>query len=276
MVITAQAIQAPDYSAIKSKQNAAWASGDYAKIGTTLQIVGEELAEAMALKPGASVLDVAAGNGNATLAFARRWCDVTSTDYVDSLLARGRVRAEAEGHTVNFQLADAEALPFADGQFDAVVSTYGVMFTPNQAKAASELVRVCRTGGRIGLANWTPEGFIGQVFKTLGKYIAPPAGVSSPAMWGTKPWLDQNFGHSASNMTITPKNFVFRYRSVEHFMDIFRTYYGPIHKAFLALDATGQKALADDLMALIGSLNTARDGSMAVPSAYLEVVITKA
>jgi ubiquinone/menaquinone biosynthesis C-methylase UbiE len=276
MTATAQAIPTTDYAAIKAKQNAAWASGDYARIGTTLQIVGESLAEAMNLRPGSSVLDVAAGNGNATLAFARRWCEVTSTGYVDALLARGRARAEAEGQNVTFQVADAEQLPFRDANFDAVVSTFGVMFTPNQTKAASELLRVCRPGGMIGMANWTPEGFIGQVFKTLGKHIAPPAGVSSPALWGTKPWIDQHFGPKAQRIAVDTKNFVFRYRSPEHFMDFFRTYYGPVHKAFLALDPAGQVALAKDLNATIANFNTATDGSMHVPSAYSEILITKA
>jgi SAM-dependent methyltransferase len=266
----------PDYSAIKSKQNVAWASGDYAKIGTTLQIVGETLAEAMDVDPGSSVLDVAAGNGNATLAFARRWCNVTSTDYVDKLLARSRARAEAEALDVIYKIADAEQLPFDDNEFDAVVSTFGVMFTPNQAKAASELLRVCRPGGMIGMANWTPDGFIGQVFKTLGKHIAPPAGVSSPALWGTRPWIEQHFGPQARTIAIEDKVFVFRYRSAEHFMDVFRTYYGPIHKAFLALDPAGQAALAKDLDVTIARFNTATDGSMRVPSDYAEVIITKA
>jgi SAM-dependent methyltransferase len=189
MTAAAQAIQTPDYSAIKAKQNAAWASGDYARIGTTLQIVGETLAETMNLRPGSTVLDIAAGNGNATLAFARRFMEVTSTDYVDALLGRARARAEAEGQTVHFQVADAEQLPFTDTSFDAVASTFGVMFTPNQARAAGEMLRVCRPGGMIGMANWTPEGFIGQVFKTLGKYIAPPAGLRSPALWGTKSFV---------------------------------------------------------------------------------------
>jgi ubiquinone/menaquinone biosynthesis C-methylase UbiE len=267
---------APDYTAIKARQNAAWASGDYARIGTTLQIVGEELAESMELPPGAKVLDVAAGNGNATLAFARRWCDVTSTDYVDALLARGRVRAEAEALPVSFRIADAEQLPFEDAAFDATVSTFGVMFAPNQMAAAAELMRVTRPGGSIGMANWTPDSFIGAVFKTLGKHVAPPAGVTSPARWGSTPWLEETFGAQARAMTITEKRFVFRYRSADHFIDFFRTYYGPVHKAFLALDAQGQAALADDLRATITSFDTAGDGTMRVPSAYAEVTLTKA
>ena len=266
----------PDYTAIKAKQNAAWASGDYARIGTTLQIVGETLAEALDLAPGASVLDVAAGNGNATLAFARRWCMVTSTDYVDALLARGRARAEAEALPVSFSIADAEQLPFDDNSFDAVVSTFGVMFAPNQTAAASELVRVCRSGGKIGMANWTPDSFIGQVFKTLGTHIAPPAGVQSPALWGSRPWLEETFGSQARTITIADKSYVFRYRSADHFIDVFRTYYGPVHKAFLALDAKEQMALTSDLRATIARFDTGNDGSMRVPSAYAEVVMTKA
>jgi ubiquinone/menaquinone biosynthesis C-methylase UbiE len=274
MNVMTGASAAPDYTAIKMKQNAAWASGDYAKIGVTLQIVGEELAETLDLKPDSKVLDVAAGNGNATLAFARRWCKVTSTDYVDPLLDHGRARAAAEALDVNFQVADAEALPFKDGSFDAVVSTFGVMFAPNQAKAASELMRVCRKGGKIGLANWTPESFIGQLFKTIGKHLPPPAGVKSPALWGARDWIDQAFaGHSVK---IKPKAFVFRYRSPTHFVEYFRTFYGPVHKAFLALDPTGQAALDADVLAIIASLNSAKDGSMRVASDYAEVMVTKA
>jgi ubiquinone/menaquinone biosynthesis C-methylase UbiE len=265
----------PDYSAIKARQNAAWASGDYARIGTTLQIVGETLAEAMDLRPGSRVLDVAAGNGNATLSFARRFMEVTSTDYVDALLARGRSRAEAEDQMVEFQLADAEQLPFPDASFDAVVSTFGVMFTPNQAKAASEMLRVCRPGGLIGLANWTPDGFIGQVFKTLGRHVPPPAGVASPALWGTQAWIEQHFGPLARRIAFDNRSFVFRYRSPEHFMDVFRTWYGPVHKAFLALDAAGQAALARDLSATIAAFDTATDGSMRVPSTYAQIVIER-
>ena len=266
---------APDYAAIKARQNAAWASGDYARIGTTLQLTGELLAEAMDLAPGARVLDVAAGNGNATLAFARRWCTVMSTDYVEALLARGRARAEAEGLELGSQVADAEALPFPDASFDAVVSSFGVMFAPDQATAAAEMLRVCRPGGRIGMANWTPEGFIGQLFRTLGRHVPPPAGVKSPALWGSRPWLEESFGAAARNIRVTERSFVFRYRSADHFIEVFRTWYGPVHKAFLALDTTGQAALAEDLRALVGQFNTATDGTMRVPSDYAEVVVSR-
>jgi SAM-dependent methyltransferase len=266
----------PDYAAIKTRQNAAWASGDYSRIGTTLQVTGESLAEAMDLPPGAKVLDVAAGNGNATLAFARRWCAVTSTDYVETLLARGRVRAEAEGLNIAWQMADAERLPFAEASFDAVVSTFGVMFAPDQATAAAEMLRVCRPGGRIGMANWTPEGFIGQLFRTLGKHVPPPAGVRSPALWGSRPWIEETFGGSARAIAVHDRSFVFRYLSPAHFIEVFRLWYGPVHKAFLALDPAGQAALAADLHALIERFDTATDGTMRVPSDYSEVVITRA
>ena len=230
----------------------------------------------MDVRPGGRFLDVAAGNGNATLAFARRWCQVTSTDYVDALLARGRARAEAEDLEVTFQIADAEALPFADSDFDAVVSTFGVMFTPNQAQAAKEMLRVCRSGGKIALANWTAEGFIGQLFKTLGGHVSPPPGVKSPALWGSKVWIEENFGDQASSINVAQRNYVFRYQSPEHFIDFFRTFYGPVHKAFLALDSDGQAALERDIHAAIARFNAATDGSMRVPSDYVEVTITKA
>src|SRR6201991_1512079 len=219
-----------DLNALKAKQQGAWASGDYAIVGTTLQIVGEELCEAIDLRSGQRVLDVAAGNGNATLAAARRFADVTSTDYVGALLERGKERATAERLPVMFQEADAEDLPFSDGSFDAVLSTFGVMFTPNQEQAARELLRVCKPGGKIGLANWTPEGYIGQLFKTLGKYVPPAAGVKSPALWGTKTHLEHLFGAGGS-VAMTGQHFAFRYKSPEHMLEIFRTYYGPVLKA---------------------------------------------
>lgn len=273
--LTKPAPARPDLAAIKQRQHGAWSSGDYAIVGTTLQIVGEQLCEALDLRPGSKVLDVAAGNGNVTLAAARRWCEVTSTDYVPTLLERGRERAAAEGLTVDFREADAEALPFADASFDVVVSTFGVMFTADQDKAAAELIRVCRPGGKIGLANWTPRGFIGQVFKTLGKYLPPPAGTKSPALWGTRERLDEMFGSQASAIAAAPRMFMFRYRSPEHWLDVFKTFYGPILKAFAALDADAQAGLRHDLLGVVGEFNRANDGTMAAPGEYLEVVVNR-
>ena len=214
----------PDLAAIKAKQQAAWSSGNYAIVGATLQIVGEELCEAMDLKAGSKVLDVAAGNGMASLAAARRWCEVTSTDYVPALLERGRARATAEGMAIEFKEADAENLPFDNSSFDVVLSTFGVMFTPNQDKAAAELLRVCKPKGKIALANWTPDGFIGQVFKTLGKYLPPPPGAKSPALWGTRGRLAEMFEAGASSVKAESRLFNFRYRSAEHFLDVFKTF----------------------------------------------------
>src|SRR5262249_31780772 len=221
----------PDLSALKIRQQAAWSSGNYAVVGTTLQIVGEQLCETLDLRSGSKVLDVAAGNGMVTLAAARRWCDVTSTDYVPALLEQGRARASAEGLAIGFMEADAESLPFEDASFDVVVSTFGVMFTPNQPQAASELLRGCKRGGKIGLANWPPAGFIGQVFKTLGKSLPPPSGAKSPALWGTRARLDELFGNQAT-IKAEPRMFNFRYRSPDHFLEVFKTFYGPVLKAF--------------------------------------------
>jgi ubiquinone/menaquinone biosynthesis C-methylase UbiE len=275
MNIQAAVATAPDFTAIKSRQQAAWSSGDYAVVGTTLQIVGEMLCEAVDLRSNQRVLDVAAGNGNATLAAARRFAEVVSTDYVASLLERGRARAEAESLPVTFQEADAEKLPFADASFDVVLSTFGVMFTPDHQQAARELLRVCRPGGRIGLANWTPEGFVGQLFKTIGKYVPPAPGVKPPALWGTRTHLNTLFSDQA---TVAAENraFTFRYVSPAHWVDIFRSYYGPVLKAFAAIDPQARQALEADLHALIGDFNTAKDGTVVVPSGYLEVVVTKA
>jgi ubiquinone/menaquinone biosynthesis C-methylase UbiE len=265
----------PDLKAIKAKQQAAWSSGNYAVVGATLQIVGEQLAEAMDLRAGQKILDIAAGNGNFTLAAARRWCDVTSTDYVEGLLQHGRQRAEAEGFSVTFQKADAEALPFPDGSFDAVASTFGGMFSPDQGRTASEMLRVCRSAGRIGLANWTPDGFIGQMFKTIGKHLPPPAGLKSPALWGTREWMETAFRAESSSLIAESRHFVFRYRSAQHFLDFFREYYGPVLKAFEALNAAGRKALSKDIIELIGRFNKSGNDSMVVPGEYLEVIVTK-
>ena len=229
-----------DLAAVKARQQGAWSSGDYAIVGTTLQIVGEELCEALDIRPRRKVLDVAAGNGNVSLAAARRWCDVVATDYVPALLERARERADADRLDIEFREADAEALPFADGSFDVVVSTFGVMFTPDQDRAAAEMVRVCRSGGQIGLANWTPEGFIGQLFKTIGKHLAPPPGARSPALWGTRARIAELFEPHASSIVPVQRHFVFRYRSPEHWLEIFKTYYGPVLKTFAALAPPAQ------------------------------------
>jgi ubiquinone/menaquinone biosynthesis C-methylase UbiE len=273
--LSAQATAQPDLAAVKQRQHGAWSSGDYAVVGTTLQIVGEQLCEALDLRAGSKVLDVAAGNGNVTLAAARRWCDVTSTDYVPALLNRGRERAAAERLTIEFREADAEALPFPDASYDVVVSTFGVMFTPDQDKAASELARVCKSGGKIGLANWTPDGFIGQLFKTIGKYMPPPAGVKSPALWGTGARITEFFGAQASSIQLEQRDFVFRYRSAQHWLDVFKSYYGPLLKTFGALDPETRTALTDDLFELIKRFNRSGDKTMVVPSEYLEVVVTR-
>ncbi len=263
-----------DLAAIKGRQQIAWGSGDYAMIGTTLQIVGEMLCEAVDLRSNQRVLDVAAGNGNATLAAARRFADVVSTEYVGALLERGRERAKADRLPVTFQEADAEALPFADESFDVVLSTFGVMFTPNQQQAANELARVCRRGGKIGLANWTPEGFVGQLFKTIGKYVPPAPGMKSPSLWGTKAHLDTLFGSKVS-VAAESKKFLLRYKSPQHWLEIFRGYYGPVLKAFAAIEPEARDALEADIYALLDAFNVARDGTLVVPSEYLEVVITK-
>ena len=264
-----------DLAALKGRQQLAWASGDYAVIGTTLQLVGEQLAEACDLRWDEDVLDVAAGNGNATLAAARRGARVVSTDYVSTLLDRGAERARAERLDVKFEVADAEALPFADASFDAVLSTFGVMFAPDHARSASEMARVCRAGGRIGLANWTPESLVGQMFKILGRYLPPPAGAQSPALWGTEAHLRTLFGDNAAAIAVTRRFFNFRYRSAAHFIDVFRTWYGPTHKAFAALPVDKAAGLERDITDLLDGSNRGGAGSLVVPSEYLEIVITR-
>ena len=265
----------PDFAAIKRRQQATWASGDFAVIGVTLQIVGETLAEAADIRAGETVLDVAAGNGNASLAAAHRFARVTSTDYVPALLDKGRARAGAEGLEIDFRVADAEDLPFADGTYDVALSTFGVMFAPDHAKSAREMLRVVRAGGRIGLASWTPDGLVGQLFKTIGKYVPPPAGVRSPALWGTEDYLHELFGEQASSIRIARRQFLFRYASTGHWLQVFKDYYGPVQKAFAALDEPGQAALEADIISMLQGANTAGGASLVVPSEYLEAVIVK-
>ena len=263
-----------DFGAIKGRQQAAWASGDYAAVGSALVLMPEMLCEAMDVRSGWAVLDVAAGSGNGSLAAARRGCRVTSTDYVPSLLERGKARAEAEGLQIKFLEADAENLPFADGAFDAVMSTVGVMFAPNQERAAAEMFRVCKAGGKIGLGNWTPEGFVGRIFRCIGKYVPPVAGLKPPSVWGTEARLKELFPGAAA-MAVVKKEFMFRSLSPEAWLDHFKTYYGPMYRTFAALDEAGRTGLTEDLLALVGSLNRAEDGTMVLPSEYLEVVISK-
>jgi ubiquinone/menaquinone biosynthesis C-methylase UbiE len=264
----------PSASSIKTRQQATWASGDYAVIGTTLQIVGEQLCEAVDVCAGERVLDVAAGNGNATLAAARRFAQVTSTDYVPALLDVGRRRAEAEGLAVTFEVADAEALPYPDASFDVVLSTFGVMFTAAQEQAAGELRRVCRPGGRIGLACWTPTGFLGDLFKVVGKHVPPMPGVRSPLLWGTEAHIRTLF-EDATSIKPTLRQFVFRYRSAEHFVEVFRAFYGPVHKAFASLDAARQAGLDADLVSLLRHANRGGGSGLVVPAEYMETVITR-
>ncbi|MEA3180892.1 MAG: hypothetical protein QOI59_4415 [Gammaproteobacteria bacterium] len=264
-----------DLAALKKRQMSTWASGDYAVIGTTLQIAGETLAEACDVKWDEQVLDIAAGNGNATLAAARRGARVTSTDYVPALLERGAERARAERLNVTFQTADAEALPFEDGSFDVVLSTFGAMFSPDHNLVASEMTRVCRPGGRIGLTNWTPEGFIGELFKTLGRRLPPPAGLQSPALWGVESHLQTLFAHRSTSIVTTRRLFNFRYRSAAHFIDVFRTWYGPVHQAFKVLSPADAAGFESDLTDLLNRLNRAGSGALVVPSEYLEVNITR-
>lgn len=266
---------APDLAAVKRKQHATWASGDYAAVGTTIQIVGENLCEALDVHAGETLLDVAAGNGNVSLAAARRFCDVTSTDYVESLLERGRKRAEANGLPIEFRLADAEDLPFESDSFDVVTSSFGVMFTADQQAAADELVRVCKPGGRIGLANWTPGGLVGQLFKTIGSFVPPPAGVRSPVAWGTQERIAELFSRDVKTIEIESRTFTFRFHSPEHWIGYWREVYGPLHKAFETLDADGQQRLSQAIHAVIDEHNRATDGTVVAPAEYLEVIVTK-
>lgn len=261
---------------IKLRQHVAWATGNYAVVGTTLQIVGEQLCESLDLRAGSQVLDVAAGNGNVSLAAARRFCSVVSTDYVTPLLEAGQARAQAEGLQVHFEHADAENLPYADARFDAVVSTFGVMFTADHARAAGEMLRVCRPGGKIGLANWTPDSFIGELFKLIGRHVPPPAGTPSPALWGTTGYLDSLFGQGLRHVRAAHRQFTFRYRSPAHWIEVFRSYYGPIRKAYASLGPDAQQALTAELSQLIASHNRSGDDTLVLPSAYLELVAERA
>jgi SAM-dependent methyltransferase len=274
-VATPPPAQPPDLRAIKGRQQLTWSAGDYARVGSVILITAELLCEAVELHGGQRVLDVAAGSGNAALAAARRFADATATDYVPALLEEARKRAAIEGLPLTIQEADAEYLPFPDASFDVVLSTFGAMFAPDQEQVARELVRVCRPGGKIGMTNWTPEGFLGGFFRTMGQHVPPPAGVRSPMLWGSEDHLRRLFGDGVSDLNVTRRMFAFRFPSPGYWIDYFRTYYGPTLKAFESLDAAGQERLIADLEALIGRHNVADDGTMVIPAEYLEVVAVR-
>jgi ubiquinone/menaquinone biosynthesis C-methylase UbiE len=267
--------QAPDLAAIKQRQQQTWASGDFAMVGATLSIVSELLCEAVDLRSGQRVLDVATGSGNTAIAAARRWCDVIGIDYVPALLERGRERATAERLDVTFVDGDAEGIPFPDASFDAVLSTFGSMFAPDQDKAAGELLRVCRPGGKIGMANWTPDSFIGELFRLNGRFVPPPARLQPPPLWGTEEHLRHLFDDRISGLQTVRRDYVFRWLSADHWIEFFRSYYGPTLKTFEALDAARQEEYANELRELVRRHNRSGDSTMVVPSAYLEVVATK-
>jgi ubiquinone/menaquinone biosynthesis C-methylase UbiE len=258
---------------LKLKQKAAWSAGDYAVIGSTLQIVGETLCEAVDLRAGERVLDVAAGNGNAALAAARRFCKVVALDYVPALLERGGARAAANGFEIEALEADAETIPLPDDSFDAVLSTFGVMFTADHERAARELARVCRPGGRIGLASWTPEGFIGQLFKAIGKFVPPPPGARPPSAWGTEERLRALFDGATAELRSARRTYAFRYASAAHWLEVFRTYYGPVQKAFAALPPERRPELDREIAALIQRFDRGGGRGIVVESEYLEAVI---
>lgn len=270
--MTTQQPQAPDLSAIKERQRQTWATGNFARVGNSLVIMGELLCEAADLHATEKVLDVATGSGNAALSAARRGCEASGIDYVPELIEQARERAAAERLQAAFEVGDAEELPYADASFDAVLSTVGVMFAPDQEQTASELLRVCRPGGKIALANWTPDGFVGHMFRTIGKHVPPPAGIKPPPLWGTEERLRELFGEGISSLKTTRRTYVFRYPSAGHYVEHFRTYFGPVMKAFEALDGDGREALARDLEELLESWNVSGDETLVVPSEYLEAV----
>ncbi|HEY3283364.1 MAG TPA: class I SAM-dependent methyltransferase [Armatimonadota bacterium] len=262
--------------AIKAAQRAMWSSGNFENIGSRMVIVGELLCDAIDLRSGERVLDVATGNGSTALAAARRYGEVTGTDYVPALLADARARAAAEHLEADFRDGDAEALPFPDASFDVVLSTFGAMFAPDQERVARELLRVCRPGGRIGLANWTPNSFPGRIFRIVSKYMQSPPELRPPMLWGTEPRLRELLGDGTSQLQATPRCFTFRHRSPEHWLEVFRGALGPLGTAFSMLDPDAQAQLAADLLTLAREMNQSGDSTLVLPGEYLEVIATRA
>jgi ubiquinone/menaquinone biosynthesis C-methylase UbiE len=264
----------PDFSAVKARQQQTWASGDFAVVAARMSLVSELLCDTADLHAGWRVLDVATGSGNAAIAAARLGCDAVGVDYVPTLLERGSERAAAEGLAVQFVEGDAEALPFPDGSFDAVTSVFGSMFAPDHAQAAAELMRVCRPGGTIALASWSPDGFVGELFRTVGAHVPPPAGVPSPMLWGTEAHLRKLFGDGIASLEMDERTFTWRFGSAEDFVEFFRTWYGPTVKAFATLEGEARKALERDLVALARRHDRLGGGSgpVAIPATYTEAV----
>jgi SAM-dependent methyltransferase len=264
----------PDLAAIKQRQQQAWSSGDFAVVAARIVLVAEQLCDTADLHAGWRVLDVATGSGNAAIAAARHGCIAVGVDYVPSLLDVGRRRAEAEGLQVELLEGDAEALPFPDGSFDAVTSVFGSMFAPDHARAAAEILRVCRQGGTIALAGWTPDGFVGDLFRTVGAHVPPPAGVASPMRWGTEAYLRELFGDGVASLELDERVFTWRFRTAEDFVEFFRTWYGPTVKAFAAVEGDAREALERDLVELARRWDRLGGGSgaIAIPAAYTEAV----
>lgn len=265
----------PDYEAVKVKQQATWATGNFAMIGSRLSLAGELLCESAGVGPNQDVLDIACGAGTVALPAARRFANVTGIDYVPALIEQAQRRAEVEHLEATFQHGDAESLDFPDDHFDVVLSMFGIMFAPNQAHAAAELLRVCRPGGRIGLNNWTPEGFGGQILALSAKYVPSPPGLESPLRWGTETGIQSLLGDGLADVQLTPKSLLFRFRSPGHWVEYFRTYFGPVSLTFSILDDKGKASYESDLLNLIDRYNTASDGTAIISGEYLETIATR-
>ena len=267
----------PDLQAVTQIQQKVWSEGDFAKIGNRGQIVGERLCEAVEVIPGERVLDVACGSGNGALAAARRFCEAVGVDYVPELLANGRERAVAEGLEVEFVEGDAQALPFDDASFDVVLSSFGAMFAPDQRRTAAELLRVLNHGGRVGMANWTPEGLVGGgLFSVIAKHAPPPPGIEPASRWGTEERVRELFGDGISELRAERRTLNFRFRSPEHWLEYFRTYFGPMMMAFARVGEDEAAALEADLLEMMRAHNRAGDRALVAPAEYLELVATRA
>jgi SAM-dependent methyltransferase len=267
--------QTIDLATVKRGQQAMWASGDYGTIAAQIHLVAERLVDSVDPPAGSAVLDVAGGTGNAAIAAARSNCRVTCTDYVPALLERARERARAERLEIAFEPADAEALPYADAAYDVVLSVFGVMFAPDQPSAAREIARVCRPGGLIGLAAWTPDGFLGDWFRATAAHAAPPAGLASPLRWGTEDGIAELLGDAVGSIQTRRRVFTWRFADAAALVRTFRTTYGPTVKAFATVGEDGADALERDLVEVVQRAAHPRGQAIAIPAEYLEVVAVR-